>query len=71
MTIWCELRQEKIACATFRMPQTADAWRKLMNWKNVKVLKIFTELPIHAQLNTKYRKILEVEFDIYIKKYVQ
>jgi hypothetical protein len=42
-----------------------------MNWKNVQVLKIFTELQIHAQFNTKYCKMHEVEFDFHIVKYVQ
>jgi hypothetical protein len=63
--------RKKIAYATFGMPQTADARIQLMNWKNVQVLKVFTALPIHAQLNTKYCQMHEVEFDFYTIKYVQ
>jgi hypothetical protein len=42
-----------------------------MSQKNVQILKkIFMELPIHAQLNTKYCQMREVGFDFYIIKYV-
>lgn len=65
------MAEKKTAYATVRMPQTADARIQLMNWKSAQVFKIFTELPIHAQLNTKYCKMHEVEFDFYTTKCVQ
>jgi hypothetical protein len=54
------------------MQQNSDTAKEPMNQKNSQILKkIFIELPIHAQLNTKYCQMREEEFDFYTIKYVR
>jgi hypothetical protein len=53
------------------MQQNSDTGKDPMSKKNIQIpKKNFMELPIHAQLNTKYCQMREVEFDFYTIKYV-
>lgn len=53
------------------MQQNSDTGKEPMNQNNIQILKkVFMELPIHAQLNTKYCQMREEELDFYTIKYV-